>query len=65
MVVFGQGCCNRVKWLNSGKSGCNQAKVVVIGQTACNREKWLNSCKSGCIWAKWLNLDKEVVFEKK
>ena len=33
MVVF------RQKWLYSGKSGCNRAKIVVFSQ-------------SGCIWAK-------------
>ena len=59
MVVF------RQKEYYSGKSGCNQAKVVVFwqiwsclgkvvifGQCGCIRAKWLYSGKNGCIRAK-------------
>ena len=38
MVVFGQ------KWLYSGKSGCNRAKVVVIRLGCCIRESgWIRA----------------------
>ena len=45
--------------MNSGKSGCIQAKVVVFGQ------EWFYSGKSGINRAKWLYLGKGVVFAKK
>ena len=67
MVVFGQNCCNQVKRLHLGKSGCIRAnlfsfgRVVVIGQIGLFGQKWLYSGKmavigqNGCIWAKVVN----------
>ena len=63
MVVFSKIGCNRVKWLYSGKSGCNLAKVVVI--VVVFWQKCLNSVKSGCIRVKMLCSGKVVVFGQK
>ena len=72
MVVLGQSCKCRSKWLNTGKmvvfrqSGCFRAEIVLIGQkwsylgkSCCIQAKWLYSVKSGCI------LSKVVVFGQK
>ena len=65
LVVFGQ------KWLYSGKSGCNRAKVVVFWQSVSYLAKWLYSGnvvvigQSGCVLAKWLYSRKVVAFAQK
>ena len=75
MVVFGQGCCIRQKWLFSGnvvvfgqkclywdKTGCIRAKVVVFIESACIRAMWFYSCKVVVFGQKWLYSDKVDFF---
>ena len=64
VAVFGQSNCVQVKWLYSGKIGCNRAKVVFFGQSGCIRTNWLYSGKRGCLRKKWLYSGKVVVFGK-
>ena len=56
MVVFWQ------KWLYSGKSGSNPAKVVAFEQSGCIRQKVLYSAKVFGFGQKWLYLGKVFVF---
>ena len=65
MVVFGQGCRFRAKWLFSaevvvfGQNGFIRVKVVVFGQ------KWLYSGKRGCIRAKVLKFGQSDIMRAK
>ena len=54
MVVFGLSVCIRPELLNSGKSGCNRAKMDVFGQKRLFSDKVVVFWQSGCIRAKWL-----------
>ena len=59
MDVFGQ------KWLLSGKSGFNWAKVVVLGQIACTRVNLLFLGKRGRIQAKVVVFGQKVFYSGK
>ena len=59
MDVFGQ------KWLYSGKSGCNRAKVVVIGQKLLLSGWVVVFVKVVGFEQKWLYSGKVVVFGQK
>ena len=60
VVVFGEGGCNRVKWLYSrevvvfGQSSCIRAEVVVLGLSGCFRAKVVVFRQSCYIWKMWL-----------
>ena len=62
MVVFGQSCCIRAKWLYPDISDCNRHKLKYSGKVVVFEQKWLYSGIRGCIRAKWLFSGKVALF---